>query len=1094
MYYKKKISKVLIAILITCFITQNINFTQILAQETTPIMGESQASKEQMVQYYTENSDVTYPQEFLDKNIDLEKFVGLIYDEAVVEGVRADVAIAQIIVNTNWLKFDGKVSINNNNFGSLKNLDGIYETFNFIQEGIRANIQHLKAHASTEPLNKECVDPEYDLIEPKGLSPNVEDLENEDSEYSNKIVNILQQIIGTQITLSTDNELYEDSNSTNEEKNSTEEEDSILENTEQKSSIATITTTEVQSSETTDKTIEVTVDVLNIDGTGYTGNTHTIRSSGTSENGVLYQFWVKDLSTNKWTMIQDYSKSSARWTPTKPGKYLYGVHIKDEKSGEKLDAHLYKEITIKKIEVTVDVLNIDGTGYTGSSHIIRSSGTSENGVLYQFWVKDLSSNKWTMIQDYSKSSARWTPTKPGKYLYGVHIKDEKSEKSLDVHLYKEIIIKPIEVKVDVLNIDGTGNIEGTHIIRSSGTSENGVLYQFWVKDLSTSKWTMIQDYSKSSARWTPTKPGKYLYGVHIKDEKSGERLDAHLYNEITIKQIEVDVLNIEGPKLVRGTHIIRAGAKSTNGVLYQFWVKDLSTNKWTMIQDYSKSSARWTPTKPGKYLYGVHIKDEKSEKSLDVHLYKEITIEAAIVNSLLLKGPGYSGSSYVLEATGSSENGVLYQFWINDLSENRWVEVQGYSEKNTYNWILEKEGQYKVGVHIKDKKSNLRVDAHLYKDIKINLATVNSLEIVGSGYTESPLKISAEGSSKNGVLYQFWIQDLSNNEKTIIQAYSEINNVSWTPEGVSKNYLYGVDIKDIKSKETDVSQYKTINLMQIKDYSINNLDYNELPYVNEEIISLDEINYNVDEEGIPIYKGSDGEPYYHPVVISQRIFPLIDGYVKTNDSEYLERAELFANKLYDLGLKIDEKVFFPYTFDFALHGHQENTMKAPWYSGMAQGQALTVFSRLYNVTGNELYLQKAQETFNTFEPTYEVTQNPWVVLIDEEGYLWIEEYPHDGGTQALNGFIFAIYGVYDYYMITNDEKAKEILQASINTIEEYIEDYRNEGEISYYCLDHKVKSDRYHMIHIEQLEMLYKFTGENYFNEMSNNFKSDYSK
>ncbi|MPW27370.1 SH3 domain-containing protein, partial [Alkalibaculum sp. M08DMB] len=67
-----------------------------------------------------------------------------------------------------------------------------------------------------------------------------------------------------------------------------------------------------------------------------------------------------------------------------------------------------------------------------------------------------------------------------------------------------------------------------------------------------------------------------------------------------------------------------------NGVLYQFWVKDVSTNKWKMIQDYSKSSARWTPTKPGKYLYGVHIKDEKSNQSLDAHLYKEITIDLQI--------------------------------------------------------------------------------------------------------------------------------------------------------------------------------------------------------------------------------------------------------------------------------------------------------------------------------------------------------------------------------------------------------------------------------------------------------------------------------
>ncbi|MPW27371.1 hypothetical protein GC105_16575, partial [Alkalibaculum sp. M08DMB] len=275
MYIKRKTARIIIGIILLSILSINFSVDYAIAQETTPIMGESQASKEQMVQYYTENSDVTYPQEFLDKNIDLEKFVGLIYDEAVVEGVRADVAIAQIIVNTNWLKFDREVSINNNNFGSLKNLDGTYESFNFIQEGIRANIQHLKAHASTEPLNQECVDPEYDLIEPKGLSPNVEDLENEDSEYSNKIINILRQIISTEIKLLTDNMLHEDED---------EEDELLLDST------ATITNTEVESSDITDKSI-VTVDVLNIDGTGYTGNTHTIRSSGTSENGVLYQFW-----------------------------------------------------------------------------------------------------------------------------------------------------------------------------------------------------------------------------------------------------------------------------------------------------------------------------------------------------------------------------------------------------------------------------------------------------------------------------------------------------------------------------------------------------------------------------------------------------------------------------------------------------------------------------------------------------------------------------------------------------------------------------------------------------------------------------------
>ncbi|NMA49768.1 MAG: hypothetical protein GX947_08410 [Tissierellia bacterium] len=69
-------------------------------------------------------------------------------------------------------------------------------------------------------------------------------------------------------------------------------------------------------------------------------------------------------------MIQDYSKSSAKWVPTKPGEYLYGVHIKDEKSKERLDTHLYKPITIKPIEVEIKTLEIEGAGYVGGSHIL----------------------------------------------------------------------------------------------------------------------------------------------------------------------------------------------------------------------------------------------------------------------------------------------------------------------------------------------------------------------------------------------------------------------------------------------------------------------------------------------------------------------------------------------------------------------------------------------------------------------------------------------------------------------------------------------------------------------------------------------------
>lgn len=67
-----------------------------------------------------------------------------------------------------------------------------------------------------------------------------------------------------------------------------------------------------------------------------------------------------------------------------------------------------------------------------------------------------------------------------------------------------------------------------------------------------------------------------------------------------------------------------------------------------------------------------------------------------------------------------------------------------------------------------------------------------------------------------------------------------------------------------------------------------------------------------------------------------------------------------------------------------------------------------------------------------------------------------------------------------------------MLNASLTTIEHYIGEYRNPGGISYYDLKNKFTNANYHDIHIEQLNMLSKITGEPYFKEMADLFESDY--
>ncbi|NMA49769.1 MAG: N-acetylmuramoyl-L-alanine amidase [Tissierellia bacterium] len=84
-----------------------------------------------------------------------------------------------------------------------------------------------------------------------------------------------------------------------------------------------------------------------------------------------------------------------------------------------------------------------------------------------------------------------------------------------------------------------------------------------------------------------------------------------------------------------------------------------------MIQDYSKSSAKWVPIKPGEYLYGVHIKDEKSKERLDTHLYKPITIKSILLGKTIVLDPGHGGRT---SGAVNSKLGIIEKYANNTLT------------------------------------------------------------------------------------------------------------------------------------------------------------------------------------------------------------------------------------------------------------------------------------------------------------------------------------------------------------------------------------------------------------------------------------------
>ena len=149
------------------------------SESFTPILGKSQATISQLITYYQESNN-QYPAFYADSDAPtLEDFCAIYYEEAEKQGIRAEVAFVQAMKETAWLKFGNDVKIEQYNFAGLGAVgDGAGgASFETVREGVRAQIQHLYAYASSEGkegLASPCVDPRFDLVSPKGGAPYVE--------------------------------------------------------------------------------------------------------------------------------------------------------------------------------------------------------------------------------------------------------------------------------------------------------------------------------------------------------------------------------------------------------------------------------------------------------------------------------------------------------------------------------------------------------------------------------------------------------------------------------------------------------------------------------------------------------------------------------------------------------------------------------------------------------------------------------------------------------------------------------------------------------------------------------------------------------
>ena len=143
--------------------------------ETTlhPIMGNSEVTVNQMVSYFKSKNPnydtfskygTTYNGILASGGAPtIESFCQMYYEEALMEGIKPEIAFAQAMLETGFLQYGGDVKPDQYNFAGMGATgNGVAgNSFDNVRMGIRAHIQHLKCYASTEPLNNDRVDPRW---------------------------------------------------------------------------------------------------------------------------------------------------------------------------------------------------------------------------------------------------------------------------------------------------------------------------------------------------------------------------------------------------------------------------------------------------------------------------------------------------------------------------------------------------------------------------------------------------------------------------------------------------------------------------------------------------------------------------------------------------------------------------------------------------------------------------------------------------------------------------------------------------------------------------------------------------------------------
>jgi hypothetical protein len=227
----------------------------------------------------------------------------------------------------------------------------------------------------------------------------------------------------------------------------------------------------------------------------------------------------------------------------------------------------------------------------------------------------------------------------------------------------------------------------------------------------------------------------------------------------------------------------------------------------------------------------------------------------------------------------------------------------------------------------------------------------------------------------------------------------------------------------------------------------------------------------LDDAGVH-YAMADGKfpASYHPTNIAQYALAHWNAYLTTRDEQHRQAFMIQVQWLVEHETRLaDDMGGWPIPF-----AHHDYFAQEPWLSAMTQGEGISVLVRAYRLIGDDAFLQLARRAVRTFER--DIRDGGVSALVGEDG-IFFEEVAVYPAAHILNGYLFALFGLYDYVAITGDAQIAALIQRSLTTLHTLIQEF-DVGYWSRYNLLHRHLAPRfYHALHVTQFEALARYSG-----------------